>query len=283
MSLDPLQTKFPWYTPYQFSGNSPISNVDLDGREDKPYWLELIKNWIGLGPAPHNAEEAIQQSNERASTAQVMDYVVKYGEAEENVLGVVPGMSTLFESAKGNNKTAAAYFILDVFGEEIFRYAGKGIKYIHPEKLFKVEVSSVELFGGAASKEGNFVITKFKNLGKVGERAWYKYQKQINGLSGSVEFLRNGVKFDGFKNGILLEAKSQYQWLIKLGIATEAEIYGKMAKQLQRQVTAAAGTKLEWNFAEKETMSGFQDFLKQTKDGSELLKNVDLKYTPAKK
>jgi hypothetical protein len=37
LSLDPLQTKYPWYTPYQFSGNKPISNIDADGREDYFY------------------------------------------------------------------------------------------------------------------------------------------------------------------------------------------------------------------------------------------------------
>ena len=37
LSLDPLQKKYPWYTPYQFSGNTPIQAVDLDGREELHY------------------------------------------------------------------------------------------------------------------------------------------------------------------------------------------------------------------------------------------------------
>jgi len=32
-SIDPLQAKYPWYTPYQFAGNNPIKFVDLDGAE----------------------------------------------------------------------------------------------------------------------------------------------------------------------------------------------------------------------------------------------------------
>jgi RHS repeat-associated protein len=32
-SIDPLGKKFPYWTPYQFSGNSPIRYVDLDGAE----------------------------------------------------------------------------------------------------------------------------------------------------------------------------------------------------------------------------------------------------------
>jgi RHS repeat-associated protein len=36
LSVDPLTTSYPWYTPYQFAGNSPIANIDLDGAEPKP-------------------------------------------------------------------------------------------------------------------------------------------------------------------------------------------------------------------------------------------------------
>ena len=33
MSVDPLAASYPWYTPYQFAGNTPIQAVDLDGKE----------------------------------------------------------------------------------------------------------------------------------------------------------------------------------------------------------------------------------------------------------
>lgn len=38
LSVDPLQKKYPWYTPYQFSGNTPIQAVDLDGREEVHFY-----------------------------------------------------------------------------------------------------------------------------------------------------------------------------------------------------------------------------------------------------
>ena len=34
ISVDPLTTEYPWYTPYQFAGNKPIWAVDLDGEEE---------------------------------------------------------------------------------------------------------------------------------------------------------------------------------------------------------------------------------------------------------
>lgn len=33
LSVDPLTIKYPWYTPYQFAGNTPIQAIDLDGLE----------------------------------------------------------------------------------------------------------------------------------------------------------------------------------------------------------------------------------------------------------
>jgi len=33
LSVDPLHRNFPWWTPYQFAGNTPIQAVDLDGAE----------------------------------------------------------------------------------------------------------------------------------------------------------------------------------------------------------------------------------------------------------
>ena len=34
LSVDPLQKKYAWYTPYQFAGNQPIWAIDLDGLEE---------------------------------------------------------------------------------------------------------------------------------------------------------------------------------------------------------------------------------------------------------
>ena len=44
LSVDPLTPRFPWYTPYQYAGNKPISNVDLDGMEE----LNVIKRFLNF-------------------------------------------------------------------------------------------------------------------------------------------------------------------------------------------------------------------------------------------
>lgn len=43
LSVDPLAPEYPWYTPYQFAGNSPVQAVDLDGREPMHYSFLITK------------------------------------------------------------------------------------------------------------------------------------------------------------------------------------------------------------------------------------------------
>ncbi len=43
LSVDPLAPQFPFYSPYQFSGNMPISAIDLDGGEAK-----VSINWAAV-------------------------------------------------------------------------------------------------------------------------------------------------------------------------------------------------------------------------------------------
>jgi RHS repeat-associated protein len=42
VSVDPLQHKYPHYTPYQYAGNKPVSYIDLDGLEE----AEALNNTI---------------------------------------------------------------------------------------------------------------------------------------------------------------------------------------------------------------------------------------------
>jgi RHS repeat-associated protein len=43
LSVDPISGKYPWYTPYQFAGNTPIQAIDLDGLEEYHYLLTIDK------------------------------------------------------------------------------------------------------------------------------------------------------------------------------------------------------------------------------------------------
>lgn len=58
LSVDPIANQYPWYTPYQFAGNTPIQAIDLDGLEPaKSYsWRDNPKEKLvmdNLGPKNH--------------------------------------------------------------------------------------------------------------------------------------------------------------------------------------------------------------------------------------
>jgi len=40
ITIDPLAENFPWMTPFQYASNDPIKNIDLDGMEGLPFFLE---------------------------------------------------------------------------------------------------------------------------------------------------------------------------------------------------------------------------------------------------
>ena len=42
--MDPLASSLPFYSPYQFAGNTPIQAIDLDGLEEYIVVKELYKN-----------------------------------------------------------------------------------------------------------------------------------------------------------------------------------------------------------------------------------------------
>jgi RHS repeat-associated protein len=48
-AVDPLAAEYPWYTPYQFSGNKLIDHVELEGLEEIKYDIAGGQNFIGGG------------------------------------------------------------------------------------------------------------------------------------------------------------------------------------------------------------------------------------------
>jgi RHS repeat-associated protein len=58
LSVDPLIQSYPWYTPYQFAGNTPIGAIDLDGLEpllvgkSNVFFLRMAPVLPALAPPP---------------------------------------------------------------------------------------------------------------------------------------------------------------------------------------------------------------------------------------
>ncbi len=42
LSVDPLTKSYPWFTPYQFAGNTPIQAIDIEGVENLHYTFTMF-------------------------------------------------------------------------------------------------------------------------------------------------------------------------------------------------------------------------------------------------
>lgn len=82
-----------------------------------------------------------------------------------------------------------------------------------------------------------------------------EYQTKITGMPASHVHELNGVKFDGFKDGVLLEAKGLgYANFVKNGkFAKWWEETGakQLVQQARNQKRAANGVPIQWHFAEE--------------------------------
>jgi hypothetical protein len=78
------------------------------------------------------------------------------------------------------------------------------------------------------------------------------YQARVTGLKAGTAYVVKGVKFDGFANGVLIEAKARYAQFIKAGEFRKwFRGKGGFIKQAKRQLAAANGTPIQWRFAEE--------------------------------
>ena len=105
------------------------------------------------------------------------------------------------------------------------------------------------------------------------------YQEQVTGVSAGNAFEVNGVKFDGVKDGTLLEAKSSYDNFVGKDGQFQSWFKGQdaLVDQAQRQVGAADGATIEWNFSSQKTLDATQALFKENN-----ITGINLKYTPAK-
>lgn len=61
LSIDPISTKYPWYTPYQFAGNTPIQAIDLDGLEGVTSTRIYVEFKIGVKFGSKALDEALTE------------------------------------------------------------------------------------------------------------------------------------------------------------------------------------------------------------------------------
>jgi len=75
LSLDPLQQKYPGFSPYNFASNSPISIIDYDGRENVIYLIVLPD---ASGPVKQNAQSIANSANKNFEALDIKTRVIVF-------------------------------------------------------------------------------------------------------------------------------------------------------------------------------------------------------------
>jgi hypothetical protein len=90
------------------------------------------------------------------------------------------------------------------------------------------------------------------------------YQARVAGTKPGLAYVVNGVKFDGFVNGTLIEAKSGYaQFVRKAQFRSWFEGADSFVEQAQRQLIAANGAPIQWRFAEESAANATRALFQQ--------------------
>jgi len=90
------------------------------------------------------------------------------------------------------------------------------------------------------------------------------YQARITGADTGTAYVVNGVKFDGYQNGVLLDAKANYGQFVDNTTGQFADWFtgqNKMVTQAQNQVTAANGNPIQWVFQEESAANATRTLL----------------------
>jgi hypothetical protein len=105
----------------------------------------------------------------------------------------------------------------------------------------------------------------------------FTYQEQISGESADLAYRIGDVKFDGYSNGVLQEAKGEgYAWAVKNGQFIENYRGAQgIVDQAERQVTAANGTPITWSVAEEPVVSAIDNLF--TTNG---ITGINVVYVP---
>jgi hypothetical protein len=89
------------------------------------------------------------------------------------------------------------------------------------------------------------------------------YQVQVTGHDIAQGYIVNGIKFDTFANGTLVDAKSYYSQFVSNGeFMPWFNGQAEFINQAQRQLAVAAGTPVQWVFAEPQTAAAVSNLLR---------------------
>ena len=102
------------------------------------------------------------------------------------------------------------------------------------------------------------------------------YQAAITGHTGQA-WVQNGVKFDGYSSGILIETKAKYSQFVDSSGTFRSWFKGAdgFVDQARRQLAAANGAPITWYFKEKAARDATEILFRQNG-----ITGIKLVYSP---
>ena len=280
LSVDPLASSYPWYTPYQFAGNKPIRFIDLDGLEE----------------AEPGVNNSIWGENEMLPARLVM---TTYFDLKHSIFNVLMSPIRGHIPFNGQMKLNAAY-AKDEYGNEIFETTyGVVPTESKGKEALNIGLDLVNVLAAGKMDAGDFISMKIPNavsqttkiIREIAYKttatvqnanlsgSWTKVKRNGNGMDYQTlvtgrnydkatgeaeEFVHNGVHFDGYSGGILYEAKDKYkQFINKQTGDFWFDGTNALISEANRQISAAGGNHLRWVFSERETLEATRRLLER--------------------
>jgi len=129
-----------------------------------------------------------------------------------------------------------------------------------------------------ATKGGMSGPGAFTNVSESMSAQAAAYQARAAGTNAGSAYVVNGVKFDGYMNGVLIDAKASYSQFVNVNTGQFQPWFNganSMVDQAKRQVIAANGTPIQWRFAEESAANATRTLFQQRN-----VKGIDIVHFP---
>lgn len=217
---------------------------------------EAVKALKGGEAAAKTADTIGDVSGALSKTEKIADEIADVSKAADKAADVSKVADEIADASKAADKAADVSKVADEIAD-----ASKTADKISDtaelaEDAGKVADKVAE--GGTTTLSGQW-RTVNENMSDFSSA----YQKQITGQE-RMAWVQNGVKFDRMKDGVLLDAKGKYAQFIDKSTGEFYEWFsGKdsLIAEARRQIAASEGAKIQWYFAEEESLNVVQDLL----------------------
>jgi RHS repeat-associated protein len=185
LSIDPLSDNFSWYTPYQFSGNSPIVNIDLDGLEDVS--IHILKDGSEKMRIVYTAED-VKRVVEKQTVEKRITYIKDKNRSEPVSEFKGPGKGSEDKLFKELSKGME---------QQILLTKGKGMGNAISEKIIPAPFKSPTPIVNAPDQDPEkstdtetsykYIILNIKVAGSKGSQADKVTQENLKIMKGTLE------------------------------------------------------------------------------------------------